>query len=36
MLSMDAELVRLFREGKITRETVLLYATNPETLAKRI
>ena len=36
MLSMDAELTRLFRERRITRETALLYAANPETLAKRI
>ena len=36
MLSMDAELTRLFRERQITRETALLYAANPETLAKRI
>ncbi len=36
MLSMDAELMRLFKEKKISRETALIYATNPETLAKRI
>ena len=36
MMSMDAELQRLLREGRITRETALLYAANPETLAKRI
>ncbi len=36
MLSMDAELTRLFREGRITRETALLFAASPETLAKRI
>ncbi len=36
MLSMDAELQRLVRERRITRETALLYAANPETLAKRI
>ena len=36
MLSMDAELQRLFRAGKITREIALLHAANPETLAKRI
>ena len=36
MLSMDAELTRLVKAGKITRETALLYAANPETLAKRI
>ena len=36
MLSMDAELARLVRERRITREIALLYAANPETLAKRI
>ena len=36
MLSMDAELQRLVRERKITRETALVYAANPDTLAKRI
>ena len=36
MLSMDAELQRLVRAGKITRDIALLYAANPETLAKRI
>lgn len=36
MLSMDAELQRLVRTGKITRDIALLYAANPETLAKRI
>ena len=36
MLSMDAELQRLVRAGTITKEIALLYAANPETLAKRI
>ena len=36
MLSMDAELQRLCRAGTITRETALIYAVSPETLAKRI
>ena len=36
MLSMDSELTRLFKEGKITRDTALSYAANPETLSKRI
>ena len=36
MLSMDAELQRLCRAGTITRETALLYAVSPDTLAKRI
>ena len=36
MMSMDAELARLVRERRVSRETALLYAANPETLAKRI
>ena len=36
MISMDAELQRLVREGTITRDIALLYAVNPETLSKRI
>ena len=36
MLSMDAELQRLYRAGTITREDALLYAVSPETLAKRL
>ena len=36
MLSMDAELQRLFRAGVISRESALLYAVSPETLAKRL
>ncbi len=36
MLSMDAELIRLVKTGKITRDIALLYAANPETLAKRL
>ena len=36
MISMDGELQRLVRQGVITREMAILYAANPETLAKRI
>ena len=36
MMSMDAELIRLVKSGRITRDTAILYATNPETIAKRI
>ena len=36
MISMDAELQKLVREGSVSRDTALLYAANPETLAKRI
>ena len=36
MMSMDNELQRLCRAGVISRETALLYAVSPETLAKRL
>ncbi len=36
MMSMDAELQRMVRERLITRDAALIYASNPETLAKRI
>lgn len=36
MLSMDGELERLLRAGKIDRETALRYATNPDALGRRI
>ena len=36
MISMDAELQKMVRKGKITRENALLYAANPDTLSKRI
>ena len=36
MLSMDNELTRLFKAGRISRDTALSYAANPETLSKRI
>ncbi|MBQ8963708.1 MAG: PilT/PilU family type 4a pilus ATPase [Clostridia bacterium] len=36
MISMDAELQRLFRAGVITREVALTYAVSPETLSKRL
>ncbi|MEA5145512.1 MAG: PilT/PilU family type 4a pilus ATPase [Candidatus Limiplasma sp.] len=36
MLSMDSDILRLFREGRITRENALLYAVNPDVLAKRM
>ena len=36
MLSMDSELGRMVKAGAIDRETALLYAANPEVLAKRI
>ena len=36
MISMDAELQRLYRAGTITREVALTYAVSPETLSKRL
>ena len=36
MMSMDAELQRLVRSGRVSRDVALLHAANPETLAKRI
>lgn len=36
MISMDSSLLRLFKEGQITRETALKYATNPEMLGKKL
>ncbi|MBQ7654952.1 MAG: PilT/PilU family type 4a pilus ATPase [Clostridia bacterium] len=36
MLSMDNELARLVREKRITRDIALIYASNPDTLSKRI
>lgn len=36
MVSMDAGLLRLFKEGKITRNTALSHATNPEMLSKKL
>lgn len=36
MLSMDNELIRLTKEGKITKEAAQLYAVNPDMLRKRL
>ena len=36
MVSMDNELIRLVREGRITRDTALLYAINQDMLKKRL
>lgn len=36
MLSMDAELLRLAKEGVISRETALIYAQNQELLEKKL
>ena len=36
MRSMDTDIARLYREGKISREDALSYAANPALLAKRL
>ncbi|MDR0929280.1 MAG: PilT/PilU family type 4a pilus ATPase [Oscillospiraceae bacterium] len=36
MMSMDSELLRLYRAGKIARESAVLYASNPENLRKHL
>ena len=36
MMTMDGDILRLYREGRITRENALLYAINPEILAKKL
>lgn len=36
MLSMDSELLRLFREHKITRDTAISYAVNADLMRKRL
>lgn len=36
MVAMDNDILRLYRNGSITRENALLYAINPDTLLKRL
>ncbi|MDD3920976.1 MAG: ATPase, T2SS/T4P/T4SS family, partial [Eubacteriales bacterium] len=36
MRTMDGDIARLFAEERISRETALLYAVNPETLSRRL
>ncbi len=36
MISMDASILSLYREGTISRDTALIYATNPEMLRKKL
>ncbi len=36
MISMDSSLLNLYKAGKITKETALEYATNPEMLKKKL
>jgi twitching motility protein PilT len=36
MMAMDGELLRLFHEGRITKETAIQYSSNPDVLEKRL
>ncbi|MDD6311065.1 MAG: PilT/PilU family type 4a pilus ATPase [Firmicutes bacterium] len=36
MISMDQSLLKLYKEGRITRNTALIYSTNPEMLGKKL
>ena len=36
MISMDQLLINLYKEGQISKETAILYASNPEMIIKRI
>ena len=36
MISMDQAIAKLYREGKITKETALLYADRPEQLKRNL
>ncbi|MBO2518048.1 MAG: type IV pili twitching motility protein PilT, partial [Clostridiales bacterium] len=36
MMSMDQELIRLYKEGQIDRETALLYAVSPDAIVKKM
>lgn len=36
MISMDGSLLNLYKQGRISRETALAYATNPEMLGRKL
>lgn len=36
MMAMDTSLLKLYQDGRITRETALTFATNPEMLGRRL
>ena len=36
MQTMDSDLLRLYSEGRISRENALLYCVNPETMSRKI
>ena len=35
MISMDQSLINLYKEGQISKETAILYASNPEMIIKK-
>ena len=36
MVAMDSDILRLYKEGRISRENALLYAVSPETLSRKL
>ena len=36
MISMDSSLFNLYRSGRISKETALTYASNPDMLSKKL
>ena len=36
MISMDSSLIQLYKDGRITKETAIEYATNPEMIKKKL
>ncbi len=36
MTTMDADITRLYKEGRITRDTAVMYALNPDAIAKKL
>jgi len=36
MVTMDADILRLYQQKRISRENALLYATNPDLLCRRM
>ena len=36
MIPMDGEILRLYREGRISRENALLYAMNPDQMQRKL
>ncbi len=36
MIAMDADILRLYQQGRISRENALIYSTNPESMSKKL